>query len=77
MPIYGTKSFESKTLVLTRPKKGVPQDSIIGPTCCNVVLDGLENFCLEGLPNSYKLSSDEKALKKKILNVEKLTKGQS
>lgn len=75
-PVFGTDSSESKTLVKKRPKKGVPQGSIIGPTCCNVVLDGLENACLAGLPQNYTLTSDEQALKKKVLNVEVLTERQ-
>jgi hypothetical protein len=62
--------------VKQRPKKGVPQGSIIGPTCLNIVLDGLENACLTGLPKNYTLTSDEITLKKKILNVESLTERQ-
>jgi len=50
-PIIGPESINSKKIVCFKPLRGVPQGSIIGPTICNIVLDGLEQtlykICLE------------------------------
>ena len=43
-PIYGTTTWEHKTLVKETPQTGVPQGSIIGPSVANCVLDGLEKI---------------------------------
>jgi hypothetical protein len=43
-PIYGTTTLKDKTPVKVKPKAGVPQGSIIGPSLANCVLDGLEEI---------------------------------
>lgn len=40
--IYGPTEWEHRTFVKERPKVGVPQGSILGPSVVNCVLDGLE-----------------------------------
>jgi hypothetical protein len=51
---------ESLTSEKFQPKSGIPQGSIIGPQIANCILDGLESFCLEGLPKTHKLSDTQK-----------------
>lgn len=43
-PIYGTTTWEHKTPVKEKPKAGIPQGSIVGPSVANCVLDGLEKI---------------------------------
>lgn len=43
-PIYGTITWEHKTPVKDKPKAGIPQGSIVGPSVANCVLDGLEKI---------------------------------
>jgi hypothetical protein len=52
---------ESTTQEKFQPKSGIPQGSIVGPEIANCILDGLESFCLEGLPKSFKLSDSQKS----------------
>ena len=42
-----------------KPTSGVPQGSIIGPMICNIVLDGLQDFVQNNLPNRYTKSKKE------------------
>jgi len=58
--VIGSPTAESTIHEKFQPKSGIPQSSIIGPQVINCILDGLENFCLEGLPKSYKLSNSQK-----------------
>jgi retron-type reverse transcriptase len=55
-PIYGTITWEDKTFVKEKPKAGVPQGSIVGPSVANCVLDGLE----ETIRSVYKPSKAAK-----------------
>jgi hypothetical protein len=55
-PIYGTATWEQKTPAKDKPKAGVPQGSIIGPSVANCVLDGLE----ETIRSVYKPSKEAK-----------------
>jgi len=55
-PIYGTITSEHKTPVKEKPKTGVPQGSIVGPSVANCVLDGLE----ETIRSVYKPSKAAK-----------------
>ena len=41
------------------PVEGVPKGSIIGPMICNIVLDGLQDFIQDNLPDRYKRSKKE------------------
>lgn len=50
--IIGPEAIYSKAIIRYKPLSGVPQGSIIGPTVCNIVLDGLEQ-------NLYKICLDE------------------
>lgn len=61
--IYGPKTELCNSLSFYTPKKGVPQGSIIGPACCNSVLDGLEKHI-----NSTLSKNDRVSLNKKTLN---------
>lgn len=63
--VIGLPTSESPAPEKFQPKSGIPQGSIVGPQIENCILDGLESFCLEGLPKSYKLSDPQrlKALK--------------
>jgi hypothetical protein len=54
-------SVEATTQEKFQPKSGIPQGSIIGPEIANCILDGLESFCLEGLPTRFKLSDSQKS----------------
>lgn len=42
--IYGPITWKHKTPVKEKPKAGVPQGSIVGPSLANCVLDGLETI---------------------------------
>ena len=55
-PIYGPITWENKTPVKEKPKAGVPQGSVIGPSVANCVLDGLE----ETIRSVYKPSKAAK-----------------
>jgi Mor family transcriptional regulator len=55
-PIYGTITWEDKTPVKEKPKAGVPQGFIVGPSVANCVLDGLE----ETIRSVYKPSKAAK-----------------
>jgi len=63
-PILGSESGNSAKLLKIIPVAGVPQGSIIGPSLCNVVLDGLENYLFQGLRKHYKLTAEETTLLK-------------
>jgi len=56
--VIGPETKGSKT-VKFKPTEGVPQSSIIGPMICNIVLDGLQDFIQDNLPNRYKRSKEE------------------
>ena len=68
--VIGLPTAESTIPEKFQPKSGIPQGSIVGPEIANCILDGLESFCLEGLPKSFKLSVSQKskALKLGIKN---------
>ena len=38
---------------------GIPQDPILGPIICNIVLDGLQDFVQNNLPSKYTKSKEE------------------
>ena len=44
--IIGPESKEGKDIVF-EPTSGIPQGSIIGPSICNIVLDGLQDLYKE------------------------------
>jgi retron-type reverse transcriptase len=51
---------ENNIIVKEIPTKGVPQRSIIGPICCNFVLDGLQDHMEQALEKSvYRLTDKE------------------
>lgn len=56
--IIGPESVKGKTVTI-RPTEGVPQGSIIGPIICNIILDGLQDFVQDKLPESYNRSEKE------------------
>jgi len=64
--IYDTIASEHKTPVKEKPKTGVPQGSIIGPSVANCVLDGLEETIrLVYKPSKgakYKISEEDMAV---------------
>mmetsp|Transcript_60627 Transcript_60627/g.100675 ORF Transcript_60627/g.100675 Transcript_60627/m.100675 type:complete len:210 (-) Transcript_60627:1656-2285(-) len=45
------------------PKKGLPQGSIIGPACCNVVLNGLQEAISKVLPKNARFNADNGMIK--------------
>lgn len=65
-PVYGPEVAGSKVFIKRFPKSGVPQGSIIGPIICNVVLDGLESFILQGKTYKHKRSAEEIQLIRKL-----------
>ena len=68
-PIYGPLTFGSNKLIKILPKCGVPQGSVIGPTICNIVLDGLEQFLLQGTSYKHKRTQEEVQLIRKFSKV--------
>nr|YP_010377420.1 hypothetical protein NDC64_mgp21 [Navicula tsukamotoi]QYB23107.1 hypothetical protein [Navicula tsukamotoi] len=56
--IIGPESVKGKTVTI-RPTEGVPQGSIIGPILCNIVLDGLQDFIQDKMPERYNRSEKE------------------
>jgi Mor family transcriptional regulator len=60
-PIYGTTAWEHQNSVKEKPKTGVPQGSIVGPSVANCVLDGLE----QTIRSVYKPSKAAKYKKSK------------
>jgi len=56
--IVGPESVKGKTVTI-RPTEGVPQGSIIGPILCNIVLDGLQDFIQNKMPERYDRSERE------------------
>lgn len=73
-PIVGPEVINSKKTFHLIPEKGVPQDSIIGPIICNIVLDGLEpslyKVCLEN-PH-YNLNLKQQLFARKKIGIENL-----
>jgi hypothetical protein len=58
-PLIGS-SKENGKIVKEIPTKGVPQGSIIGPICCNFVLDGLQDHMEQAFEKSvYRLTDKE------------------
>lgn len=53
--IIGPKTKGGKGVKL-KPIEGVPQGSIIGLMISNIVLDGLQDFIEDNLPDRYKRS---------------------
>ena len=56
--IIGPESVKGKTVTI-RPTEGIPQGSIIGPIICNIILDGLQDFVQDNLPERYNRSEKE------------------
>lgn len=61
--IYGKKTENCALSTSFIPNKGVPQGSIIGPVCCNVVLDGIENAIKTRLPKNARININASTLK--------------
>jgi len=74
--IFGCKTEDSFSKDYFSLKKGVPQGSIIGPFCCNVVLDGLEKHLNSIFPKNTRFDSDPNTVKYtlKIHNKTKISK---
>ena len=60
--IYGLKSETDKRNTYFFFNKGVPQGSIIGPSCCNVALDGLEKHLLSVFPGNTRFEGNQQIL---------------
>jgi retron-type reverse transcriptase len=56
--IIGPESKGGKEVKIT-PTAGIPQGSVIGPSICNIVLDGLQDFIQGNLPQRYTRSAEE------------------
>jgi retron-type reverse transcriptase len=72
--VVGPEEIDSKKIIRSVPKAGVPQGSIIGPIICNIVLDGIEQVvykvCLEN-PH-YNLNSKQQLFAKNKIGIENL-----
>jgi DNA modification methylase len=53
-------TVKSPALKKFQPTSGIPPGSIVEPQIANCILDGLERFCLESLPKTYKLFDTQK-----------------
>ena len=73
-PIVGSESWESKKLIKITPNSGVPQESIIGPLVCNLVLDGLETIIYKVCLNNphYELNAEQQHFAKTKLGIKNL-----
>jgi hypothetical protein len=73
-PVVGPEAVDSKEIVQFIPKAGVPQGSSIGPSICNIVLDGLEEFlykvCLEN--PYYDLNFNQQLFAKNKIGIKNL-----
>lgn len=57
-PIVGPETVKGK-IIKIQPTEGVPQGSIIGQLLCNIVLDGLQDYIQNQLPERYNCSERE------------------
>ena len=61
--IYGKRTENCVFLTSFTLNKGVPQGSIIGPACCNAVLDGLEKAIKTTLPKNARMEINVSTLR--------------
>jgi retron-type reverse transcriptase len=61
--IYGKKTENCEFPTSFKLNKGVPQGSIIGPACCNAVLDGLEKAIKTTLPKNARMGVNVSTIK--------------
>jgi hypothetical protein len=67
-PIIGPDTVKGNTIAIY-PTEGLPHGSIISPILCNIVLDGLQDFIQDQLPERYHRSEKEiRDLHSKISN---------